>query len=158
MLYWNLVIFESLMQLTTHEYKATLKSIHTEAVSSAISRLGNNPVLNTPPPEISQSEKRLNRMQRTTLAQLRSGHCKLIREYAVRIGISRSAICPECLIRRHTLSHIFQCDAAPTNLTFIDLWQNPVCVTNFLQSLRAFPSLRPPDPPPAPRPPPEPPP
>ena len=133
-------------------------SIHTNAVASSISNLSVNPVLGHSPPEIAPSEKRLTRLQRTTLSQLRSGHCKLLNEYATRIGKSSTAICPECLIRRHTTKHLFQCDAVPTTFTVSDLWKNPVSVASFLQTLPSFSSLIPPASPPQPPPPPEPPP
>ena len=138
-------------------YKATLKSIHTDSVAAAISNLDANPILGRKPPDISPSEIRLTRSQRTTLYQLRSGHCKLLQEYAMRIGLSRTAICPECLFRRHNVHHIFNCDAAPTNLTVNDLWVNPCTVVDFLCSLPSFSPIFPPDPP-QPPPPPEPPP
>ena len=138
-------------------YRATLKTVHTNSVASTISNLANNSLLDQKPPEISPSEIRLTRHQRTTLAQLRSGHCKLLREYAMRIGLSKSAICPECLFRRHNVRHIFNCEAAPTNLSIKDLWINPCSVVEFLHSLPSFSPIFPPDPP-QPPPPPEPPP
>ena len=116
-----------------------------------------NRLLGTPPPPISPSESRLTRMQRTTLAQLRSGHCRLLGNYKVLTGISNSALCPQCLFRRQTVPHIFNCDAAQTDLTLRDLWINPVKVVGFLVSLPTFATLIPRDPHP-PRPPPEPPP
>ena len=138
-------------------YNSILKSIHTAAVSETISNLAPNPLLGTAPPPISPSEKRLSRIQRTTLSQLRSGHCKLLGDYQVLTGRSVSALCPECLFRRQTVPHLFNCDARPTQLTLRDLWENPVTAVNFLVTLPSFAALIPPDPP-APPPPPEPPP
>ena len=138
-------------------YSSILKSIHTSAVSATIANLAPNPVLGAKPPPISASEKNLSRIQRTTLSQLRSGHCKFLGDYKVLTGQGTSAICPECLFRRQTVPHLFNCDACPTNLSLRDLWVNPVTVANFLVTLSSFAALVPPDPPPA-RPPPEPPP
>ena len=59
------------------DYKKVRKSVHTVSVASTISRLEPNRLLGTRPP-ISPSESRLSRIQRTTLAQLRSGHCRLL--------------------------------------------------------------------------------
>ena len=64
--------------LDPSNYRAVIRQIHTQAVSNTISSLNENPLLGTLPPPISPSETRLTRAQRTTLAQLRSGHCKLL--------------------------------------------------------------------------------
>lgn len=138
-------------------YNDVRKTIHTESVAATISRLDPNRLLGAPPPPISPSESRLTRVQRTTLAQLRSGHCRLLGDYRVLTGISTSAVCPQCLFRRHTVPHIFDCDAAPTNLSIRDLWINPVKVVEYLVTLPTFAPLVQNDPP-LPRPPPEPPP
>ena len=117
------------------DYNDALKLLHTESVAS--------------------SKLSLSRIQRATLAQLRSGQCHLLNDYKVLTGRSHSALCPECLFRRHSVSHIFDCDAAPTDLTIRDLWINPVSVITFLVILPTFSSLVvavPPLPPP-PRPP-----
>ena len=139
-------------------YTATLKEIHTHSVRDTISKLGENPLLGTAPPPISPSEKRLSRTQRTTLSQLRSGHCKLLGDYKVRTGLGTSAICPECLFRRQTVPHLFDCDAAQTELTLRDLWINPVKTVEFLVTLSSFSALVIPPDPQLPPPPPEPPP
>ena len=126
----------------------------------------------TRPPPVSPSERRLLRSQRTTLSQLRSGHCRLMLDYRVRVGQATSDVCPACNSQPHTVPHLFDCAAAPTALTIRDLWLNPVAVCDFLSSLPTFSSLQspvtppppspppppPPLPPPSPRPPPEPPP
>ena len=152
------------------DYKKSLDTLHTEAVTNTIAKLSKNPILESNPPPIASSESRLSRKQRSTLAQLRSGQCHLLNDYLVLTGRKQSALCPECLIRRHTVKHIFNCDAAPTTLTIRDLWNNPVSVVDHLLTLPSFSSLEqtnqpatpaprpPPEPPPAPRPPPEPPP
>ena len=116
-------------------YRTVLKQIHNQAVSNTISSLNANLLLGTIPPPISPSEKRLTRIQRTTLAQLRSGHCKLLGDYKVLTGLGTSAICHECLFRRQTVPHLFNCDAAPTQLTVRDLWVNPVTIMEHLVSL-----------------------
>ena len=139
-------------------FKPALDSIHTSAVRDSIRSLGPNPLLGVCPPPIAASEKRLSRIQRSTLAQLRSGQCQLLNDYKVLTGRGTSAICPECLIRRHTVPHLFNCDAAPTTLSLVDLWENSVTVTRFLVNLPSFVTLSEPTDPPRPRPPPEPPP
>ena len=139
-------------------YKPALNSIHTDAVRKSIASLGPNPLLGVSPPPIAASEKFLSRIQRSTLAQLRSGQCHLLNDYKVLTGRGTSAVCPECLIRRHTVPHLFNCDAAPTTLKLVDLWKNPRLVTNHLVKLPSFVTLSEPTVPPRPPPPPEPPP
>ena len=53
------------------------QNLYTHAVDSAIQLQGNNKVLKERPPPISDEEQRLNRRQRCTLSQVRSGHCHL---------------------------------------------------------------------------------
>ena len=57
------------------------QNLHTHAVDSAIQLQGHNRVLKKRPPLISDEEQRLNRRQKCTLSQLRSGHCHLLQDY-----------------------------------------------------------------------------
>jgi len=91
-----------------------------------------NRVLGTPPPDISPLESFLPRPVRTTLAQLRSGHCRLLKSYMVRITTGVSDVCPECGVAPHSVEHLFNCSAHPTQLTVQDLWDNPAEVADFL--------------------------
>ena len=130
------------------DYKRALQTLHTEAIGNTIAKLGDNPILNARPPPIASSEAQLTRKQLSTLAQLRSGQCHLLNDFLVLKGRGQSALCPKCLIGHHTVRHLFNCDA--TNLTILDLWKNPISVTNFLVTLPSFSSLEttvPPDPP-----------
>ena len=139
------------------DYKPALDSLHTSAVRASIDKLGPNRLLGVVPPPIAASENSLSRLERSTLAQLRSGQCHLLNDYKVLMGRGTSATCPECLIRRHTVPHLFDCDAVSTQLTLVDLWKNPRSVMNFLVSLPSFMTIVPTNPP-LPPPPPEPPP
>ena len=136
------------------DYRTNLKQIHTDFVAASISRLGNNDLLGCRPPPVSPSEGRLTRLQRTTLAQLRSGHCRFMHDYKLRVGRATTDTCPECRASPHNVQHLFSCNAAPTQLTIRDLWINPVAVCDFLCSLSAFSALLPPGPAPPPSPPP----
>ena len=139
------------------EYGSCLKSLHTDAVSKEIddlNRMGPNKVLGVPPPlQISKSELKLLRPHRCLLSQLRSGYSSSLRSYLHGIGKVDNANCPECDVAPHDTSHLFNCASFPTNLSAIDLWNNPVAVIRFLSSLPSFSSL-PPLPPPPPEPPP----
>ena len=76
--------------------RKTLQNLHTHAVDSAIQILGNNRVLKERPPPIADEEQKLNRRQRCTLSQLRSGHCHLLQDKKHRVFANRSDICTDC--------------------------------------------------------------
>jgi len=92
-------------------YSDCLRSLHTQAVTEAISNYTPNRVLGTPPPDISPLESFLPRLVRTTLAQLRSGHCRLLKSYMARITTGVSDVCPECGVAPHSVEHLFNCSA-----------------------------------------------
>ena len=134
------------------DYCPTLTALHTQAVSRSIDNLGENHLIATRHPPIDDTEVALNRKERCTLAQLRSGDCCLLKDYQMRVGKSVDATCPECMIQHHTVPHL-NCDATPTCLKVTNLWNHPVAAINFLRKLSSFASLngpqppRPPDPP-----------
>ena len=76
--------------------KESLRNLHTHAVDSDTKLLGNNKVLKERPPPISDEEQRLNRRQRCTLSQLRSGHCHLFQDYNHMVSEEPSDICTDC--------------------------------------------------------------
>ena len=134
-------------------YKDTLKSLHTSAVSSYLSSRAPNRVLAAPDPLVSEEERELPRVYRTTLAQLRSGFSPALNSYRERVGRSPDDLCPLCRASPHTTAHLFSCPSRPTSLTVRDLWDRPCAVAELLPSL-GLPMMLPP----IPRPPPEPPP
>ena len=79
--------------------KESQHNLHTYAIDSAIQLQGTNRVLKKYPPPISDKEQRLNRRQRCTLSQLRSGHCHLLQYYKHRVLEEPSDICTDCGIR-----------------------------------------------------------
>ena len=92
-----------------------------------------NRVLGTPPPDISPLESLLPQSVCTTLAQLCTGHCLLLKSYMARITTGISDVCPECGVAPHSVEHLFNCSAHPTQLiTVQDLWDNPAEVADFL--------------------------
>ena len=147
-------------------YPEVIKSIHTQVVREAIDKSQPNRVLGFRPPRISPTEACLPRLSRTTLSQLRSGHCARLNDYLYRIDRSDSDNCPDCLTLPASVQHLFECPANPTNLTTLDLWENPCETINFLSETSSFshlekappPHLRrrrpPPEPPPPLSPPP----
>ena len=74
----------------------SLQILHTNAVDSAIQLQGNNRALKKRLSPISDEEKRLNRRQRCTLSQLRSGHCPLLQDHKHRVFGEPSNICTDC--------------------------------------------------------------
>ena len=60
--------------LLANNRKDTLQALHTSFVNTAIGNMKDNRVLNSRPPSINDEETLLQRRQRTTLSQLRSGH------------------------------------------------------------------------------------
>jgi len=91
-----------------------------------------NRVLGASPPDISPLENLLPRSVRTTLAQLHSGHCRLLNSYKARITSGISHVCLECGVASHSVDHLFNCQSNPTQLTAQDLWDEPAAVADFL--------------------------
>ena len=137
------------------EQAATIQQkIHTKVVQDAIRKAPPNRVLRTAAPEINPEETTLPRVYRTTLSQLRSGHCKALNEYRRNIGLTHDRTCPDCGSgATHSTSHLFACAAHPTDLVVRDLWDRPALAARFLSTVPSFHYL-PPLPPPPPEPPP----
>jgi len=76
-----------------------------------------NRVLGASPPDISPLESLLPRSVRTTLAQLRSGHCWFLISYKARVTSGISDVCPECGVAPHSVEHLFNCQSHPMQLT-----------------------------------------
>ena len=121
----------------------SLQKLHTHAVDSDTQPLDNNRVPKKLPPPIADEEQRLNRRQRFTLSQLRSGHCHLPQDYKHRVFGEPSNICTDCGAAPQDMRHLFACnahpthtrrtpDAHPTHLSPEYLWRNQV------GSIRAF--------------------
>ena len=115
-------------------YKAGLRQLHTDAVRQTINNQAPNKVLNMPAPKINRTEKLLPRKTRTTLAQLRSGYSTYLNSYLHRINPAShpSPSCPQCDVEAHSTNHLFDCTAAPTELSTGSLWEDPPAVAAFL--------------------------
>ena len=113
--------------------KASLQAIHTDAVNKAVKDQRKNIVFDDFPHPINDSEKDLTRKERATLAQLRSGHCKLLGSYKSRIKKDASLnVCADCGQTPHDVNHLFACPTHPTTLIPLDLWNKP------MDSIREF--------------------
>ena len=86
--------------MVNNDMKATL---HTAAVVKAVQCHERNVVLDGRLPPINNSEKELTRKERSNLAQLRSGHCRLLGSYKSRIKKDASLdVCADCGTTPHT--------------------------------------------------------
>ena len=105
--------------------KESLKAVHTAAVSKSRRKQTVNRVLRDRPPDISGTEISLRRPQRTTLSQLRSGHCHLLNSYKHRIGREDDPQCKDCGFNNQDVNHLFDCPAHPTVMSPTKLWSLP---------------------------------
>ena len=78
---------QTVVQLLANTKKATLQTMHTSFVNTAIDNMTDKRVLNYRPPHINDEETYLTRRQRATRSQLRSGHCKLLNSYKKRLNL-----------------------------------------------------------------------
>ena len=125
----------AVVPLIANTKKASLQAIQTSFVNTAIDNMTDNRVLNYRPPPISDEETYLTRRQRTTLSQLRSGHCKLLNSYKKRLKQTNSSSCPDCGLDLDDVPHMFNCTAHPTALTPKNLWDRNVKTIRELSSL-----------------------
>ena len=103
------------IKVTTN--KVAKFAIHTDAVNKAVKDQKKNIVLDDLPHSINDSERDITRKERATLAQLRSGYCKLLGSY--KSGIKKDAsldVCADCGKTPHDVKHLFACPAHPTTL------------------------------------------
>ena len=97
--------------------KATLHAIDTEAVNKAVIDQKNNIVLDDIPHPINDSKKYPTRKERSTIAQLRSGYCRLLDSYKSIIKKDASLnVCSDCGKTPHDVKHLFAYTAHPTTL------------------------------------------
>ena len=124
--------------MVKNDRKATLQALHTSAVVKAVQCNWRNVVLDGRPPPISNSEKEFTRKERSTLAQLRSGYCRLLGSYKSRIKKDASLdVCADCGTTPHDVKHLFVCPAHPTTLIPSDLWSRPTDAVRELSYLEA---------------------
>ena len=89
-------------------------------------------------PPISSTEKELTRKERSTLAQLRSRHCRLLGSYKSRIKNDAGLnVCADFGTTLHDVKHLFVCPAHPTTMIPSDLWSRPMDAVRELSYLEA---------------------
>ena len=104
---------QTLLPPLANNRKDTLQALHTSFVNTAMDNMKDNRLLNNWPPPINDEETPLSRRQRTTLSQLRSGHCELLNSYKKRLKQSDSSSCPDCGMDPQDVPHLFDCMAHP---------------------------------------------
>ena len=113
-------------------------ALHTDAVDKAVKSHERNVMLDGRPPPISNLEKDLTRKERSALAQLRSGYCRLLGSYKSRIKKDASLnVCAYCGTTPHDVKHLFVCRAHPTTMRPSDLRSGPTDAVRELSYLEA---------------------
>ena len=92
-------------RVTAEQYKSRLKVLHYREVKKAAAV---NSKLLRDSPEINKGEdEKLSRLERTRLAQLRSGYCPLLNSYLSRTDEEIQNSCTFCNNEEHTVKHLF---------------------------------------------------
>ena len=80
---------------------------------------GNNKILRTPPPHISSSVEILPRLNRRTLAQLRTNKSPFLNSYLHKVNVKThpSPLRPLCNTHTHDIHHLFNCTHICTTLS-----------------------------------------
>ena len=125
-------------KMVKNDRKATLQALHTDSVDKAVKTHERNVVLDGWLLPISSSEKDLTRKELSTLAQLRSGYCRLLGSYKSRIKKAAGLnVCADCGTTPHDVNHLFVCPAHPTTMIPSDLWSRPTDAVRELSYLEA---------------------
>ena len=106
----------TVLPLLANNRKDTLQALHTSFVKTAIGNMKDNRVHYNRSPSINDEETLLLRRQRTTLSQLRSGHCKLQNSYKKRRKQSDSSSCQDCGMDPQDVLHLFDCFQYPLTM------------------------------------------
>ena len=92
--------------LSNTSYKSAISSIHKDGVRTAIES-SSSKVLDGRPPPIATAEQTLQRKTRTILAQLRTGHSRILGQYMNRIDPTACNHCHNCGQSPHDTRHLF---------------------------------------------------
>ena len=110
--------------LSNTSYKSAISSIHQDVVRIVIER-SSSKLFNGRPPTIATAEQTLPRKTRTILAQLRTGHSRILGQYMDRIDPTARNHCHNCGHSHHDTHDLFDCPSKPTTLTVESLWTAP---------------------------------
>ena len=110
--------------LSNTSYKSAISGIHQDAVRTVIDS-SSSKLLNGRPPPIATAEQTLSRKTRTMLAQLRTGHSRILGKYMNRIDPTSRNHCHNCGHSPHDTHHLFDCLSKPTTLRVESSWTAP---------------------------------
>ena len=110
--------------LSYTSYKLAICSIHQDVVRTVI-EISSSKLLNGRPPPIATAEQTLPRKTSTILAQLRTGHNRILGQYMNRIDPTARNYCHICGQSPHDTHHLFDSPSKPTTLTVESLWTAP---------------------------------
>ena len=102
--------------LSNTSYKSKISSIHQDVVRTVI-EISSSKLLNIRPPPIATAEQTPTRKTRTILAQLRTGHNRILGQYMNIIDPTTRNHCNNCGHSPHDTHHLFDCPSKPTTLT-----------------------------------------
>ena len=107
--------------LINTSYNSAISSIHQDAVRTAIES-SSSKLLNGRPSPIATARQTLSRKTITILAQLRTGHSRILGQYMKGIDPTARNHCHDCSHWSHGTHHLFDCPSNPTTLTVESLW------------------------------------
>ena len=94
--------------LSSTSYKTVISNIHQDAVRHTIVS-SSSKLLNGRPPPIATAEQTLPRNARTILAQLHTGHSRILGQHMERIDPTARNHCHDCGHSPHDTHHLFDC-------------------------------------------------
>ena len=110
--------------LSNTSYKSAISGIHQDVVKTVIEG-SSSKLLNGRPPPIATAEQTLSRKKRIILAQLRTGHSRILGQYMNKIDPTTRNHCHNCGHLPHDTHHRFECASKPTTQTVESLWMLP---------------------------------
>ena len=117
----NILQYLAEEQLRNTIYKSAISSIHQDAVRTSIES-SSSKRLNGRPPPIATAEQTLPRKTRTILAQLRTGHSRILGQYMNRIDPTTRNNCGHS---PHDTHHLFDCPSKLTTQTWTVSFETP---------------------------------
>ena len=97
--------------VATTDINTNMRHVNTSLVSMHLATIGNNKILCTPPPHISNFEEILPRLTSRSLAQLRTNKSTLFKSYLDKVDAKSHPLplCPFCNTHIPNPHHLFNC-------------------------------------------------
>ena len=107
--------------LSNTSYKSAICRIHQDVVRTVIES-STLRLLNDRPPPIATAEQTLPWKTRIILAQVRTGHSRILGQYMIRIDPTVRIHCHNWRHSPHDPHHLFDCPSKPNTLTVESVW------------------------------------